>query len=275
MSGGISHPVLRIAEMRALWRTIAVDFSATDAVWRNVFRSSGGKRFGTQMTTKHLFLDESGECSFSQRSTFKHFVITILSVDDPQAIQIKRQLRRNFARLVRRGWKKTKEVKAADLFRDSRFAAGAVVEVLNALTTITSLEVSYIVVNKRKIDHQPFRQAPYGISYNYFTGVLLSELVFEDEFRRIRLNYDIRNKETHKNKHFKEHLETKIIGTALEKDTPIELSIHGFDSSCCYGLSAVDFFSWGIFRKFEHTDARFYDLFAHRLKRRREWYITK
>lgn len=228
-----------------------------------------------QTKTKHLFLDESGECSFSQRSAFRHFVITILSVDDPEAIEIKRQLRCKFGRLVRKGWHKTKEVKAADLFRDGRFATEAVAEVLRTLTTIGSLEVSYIVVNKQKINHQPFRQAPYGISYNYFTGVLLSELVFEDKFHRIRLNYDVRNKEMHKNKHFKEHLETKIIGTALEKDIPIELSIHGFDSSCCYGLSAADFFSWSIYRKFEHADARFYDLFAHRLKRRREWYIAK
>jgi hypothetical protein len=228
-----------------------------------------------QAITKHLFLDESGECSFSQTSTFRHFVITILSVDDPQANQIKRHLRRKFAGLVRKGWKKTREVKAADLFRDGRFAGAAVAEVLEALTRIGSLEVSYIVVNKERISHEPFRRAPYGIGYNYFTGVLLSELIFEDDFRKVRLNYDIRNKETHRNMHFKEHLETRIIGTALEKDTPIELSIHGFDSSCCYGLSAADFFSWGIFRKFEHADESFYNLFAHRLKRKREWYLRK
>lgn len=228
-----------------------------------------------QMITKHLFLDESGECSFSHTSTFRHFLITIVSVDDCQASRIKSRLRRKFAALVRSGWKKTKEVKAADLFRDSRFAAAAVADVLEDLTTICSLEISYIVVNKERISHQPFRKAPYGIGYNYFTGVLLCELIFDDDFRNIRLNYDIRNKETHKNKHFKQHLETKIIGTALEKDTPIELSIHGFDSSCCYGLSAADFFSWAIFRKFEHADESFYNLFAHRLKRRREWYLQK
>jgi len=225
--------------------------------------------------TKHLFLDESGECSFSQTSSFRHFLITILSVDDCQARRIKGRLRRKFAAFVRGGWKRTKEIKAADLFRDSRFAAEAVADVLVDLIKIPSLEISYIVVNKERISHQPFRSAPYGIGYNYFTGVLLCELIFEDHLRSVRLNYDIRNKETHKNKHFKEHLETKIIGTALEKDTPIELSIHGFDSSRCYGLSAADFFSWAIFRKFEYDDDSFYNLFADRLRRRREWYLKK
>ncbi len=224
---------------------------------------------------KQLFLDESGECSFSKTSSFKHFLITILSIDDSHADHIKKNMRRKFAALVRSGWRRTKEVKAADLFRDSRFAAPAVTEVLQTLLKIPSLQVSYIVVNKHNIRHQPFRNAPYGIGYNYFTGVLLSELIFDDGFRNIRLNYDIRNKETHKNKHFKQHLETSIIGTALEKDASIEFSIQGFDSSCCYGLSAADFFSWAIFRNFEHDDRRFYNLFAHRLKRRRHWYLNK
>lgn len=224
---------------------------------------------------KQLFLDESGECSFSESSTYKHFLITILSIDALQANKIKKCLKRKFASFVRRGWSKQKELKASELYRDKRFGNPAVVNVLQSLTRISSLETSYIVVNKDKISHESFRKAPYGIGYNYFTNVLLSELIFQDGFHRIHLIYDVRNKETHQKRHFKEHLETSILGTALEKDIQIKFTVQGADSSSCYGLLAVDFFSWAIFRKFGHGDDRFYKLILNRMKRRREWYVKK
>lgn len=224
---------------------------------------------------KQLFLDESGECSFSEKSIYKHFLITILSVDALRANQIKKCLKRKFASFVRRGWPKGKELKASELYRDMRFGALAVVNVLQSLARVSSLETSYIVVNKDKIRHESFRKAPYGIGYNYFTNVLLSELIFQEGFHSIHLIYDVRNKETHQKRHFKEHLETSILGAALEKDIQVKFTVQGTDSSSCYGLLAVDFFSWAIFRKFEHGDDRFYKLFLHRLKRRREWYVEK
>lgn len=224
---------------------------------------------------KQLFLDESGECSFSESSIYQHFLITILSIDALQANQIKKCLKREFASFIRRGWPKRKEPKASDLFRDKKFGGPAVVNVLKSLVRISTLETSYIIVNKDKISHDSFRKAPYGIGYNYFTNVLLSELIFQDGFHNIHLIYDIRNKETHQKRHFKEHLETSILGTALEKDIQVKFTIHGFDSSSCYGLLAVDFFSWAIFRNFEHGDDRFYKLILNSMKRRREWYIKK
>lgn len=224
---------------------------------------------------KQLFLDESGECSFSESSIYKHFLITILSIDAIRANQIKKCLKRRFASFVRRGWSKEKELKASELYRDKRFGTPAVVNVLQSLTRVSSLETSYIVVNKDKISHESFRKAPYGIGYNYFTSVLLSELIFQDGFHSIHLIYDIRNKETHQKRHFKEHLETSILGAALEKDIQVKFTVQGADSSSCYGLLAVDFFSWAIFRKFEHRDDRFYKLILNSMKRRREWYVKK
>jgi len=82
-----------------------------------------------------------------------------------------------------------------------------------------------------------------------------------------------KNKETHENKHFREYLETKVAGTALERGIDVNLTIQGLNSKESYGLLAVDYFSWSIFRKFEYNDNRFFELFKHKLKRRREWYI--
>lgn len=220
---------------------------------------------------KRLFLDESGECSFSSNSNCKHFVITILSVEENSIYKIKNHLKRKFADFIEKGWDKTKEIKAVELYR--KFGANAVKKVITSLVSIPSLEISYIVINKDRIEHQSFRNAPYGTAYNYFTGVLLSKLIFEDNFHNIYLIYDKKNKETHENKHFKEYLKTKLFGTAFEENINIDFSVDGGDSHKWYGLQAVDYFSWAIFRRFESGDQRFFNLFSERIRRRREWYI--
>ena len=80
----------------------------------------------------HLFLDESGECSFSQNSKYKHFLITIISIDDSESATLKDKLKRQFAYFIRNGWDKTKEIKASELYKDIRFGASAVFRVLSA-----------------------------------------------------------------------------------------------------------------------------------------------
>jgi len=227
----------------------------------------------TSVDMKRLFLDESGECSFSPDTVYKHFLITIVSIDPSVMNTLKNRLKRKFAQFVKRGWDRTREIKAYEVYKDKRFGSEAIYEVLNALTTAPTLEISYVVVNKENITNQSFRNAPYGTGYNYFTGLLLSELVFEDNFHDVHLTYDLKNKESHEKKHFREYLETRIIGTALEKNVDVNLTIEGLDSQSSYGLSAVDYFSWAIFRRFERKDSRFFDVFQHKLKRRREWYI--
>lgn len=222
---------------------------------------------------KRLFLDESGDCSFSPKTRCNHFVMAILSVDDSHLYKVKNRLKRKFARFIRNGWDKTIEPKAFNLNRNSKFGNAAVSSVIETLVTIPSLKINYIVVNKAGITNQSFRQSPYGTVYNYFTGILLSEIMFLDGLTDVHLIYDQRNKESHKNRHFDEYVKTKIYGTALEKNVNVNFHIEAGESSSVYGLLAVDYFSWAIFRKFEYNDCRFFDLFKSRLGRRREWYL--
>ena len=222
---------------------------------------------------KRLYLDESGEISFSQRSAYKHFVITILSVDQTDVPEIKSRLQRQYAGFIRRGWPRGQEFKAASLFRRRNFRASAIHSLLTSLVSIPSLEVSYIVVNKSKLTNPAFRGTAYGTAYNYFCGVLLSELMFLDGLSNIHLIVDQRNKETHKHKHFSEYLRTRILGQAFERDVSVSLDIQEMESHKCFGLLGVDYFSWAIFRNFERGDGQFFDIFKGILKRRREWYI--
>ena len=221
----------------------------------------------------HLFLDESGECSFSPNSKYEHFLITIITIDVVESDALKARLRRQFAYFIRNGWNSTREIKASELYKNRKFGASAVLRVLNALMQLNSIKINYLVVNKNNITHQAFRDAPYGIGYNYFTGILLSELVFQDNIGDFQLTYDEKTKETHPNRRFVEYLQTKITGSAFELDRNVTFILRSGKSHESYGLRAVDFICWSIFRKFEYSDARFFNVLSQAISRRREWYI--
>jgi len=87
----------------------------------------------------------------------------------------------------------------------------------------------------------------------------------------IHLIYDTRNKETGTNKHFKEYLQTKIYGSALENKVNVDLAIVNDFSHQCFGLSAADFFSWAIFRKYERKDDSFFNIFQDKLHCEYKW----
>ena len=220
-----------------------------------------------------LFLDESGECSFSSSSQYKHFLITILSINAVDITKLKRRLQRAFASFIKSGWDKRRELKAAEVYKNRKFGPKSITDILQVMIPIESLRISYLVVRKEGITYPSFRSASYGIGYNYFTGTLLSELVFTDNMHELQLIYDRRNKESHPNKHFREYLETKIYGTALEQNIDVNMTIQGDDSQKSYGLRGLDYFCWSIFRKFESGDDSYYRLFKHKLLRKREWYI--
>ena len=224
---------------------------------------------------KCLYLDESGDCSFATSSMYKHFLITILSLDPEDRGLLKAKLKRVFADFIRHGWNQAREIKACDLYRDRKFGGDAVRKVIDNLAQIVSLQISYIVVNKNQILNDSFRNADYGIAYNFFAGVLVSELVYDDGLRDIDLVYDIRNKETHNKKHFSEYLKTIVFGKAVTDETDVSLLIRGMNSHESYGLLANDFFCWSVFREFEHGDNSFSARFAHKFLRRRQWYTKK
>ena len=91
---------------------------------------------------KILFLDESGECSFVSSTCYKHFLITVLSIDNSEKNKIKNHLKRKIAKFIKRGWDKTKEIKACDMYKYKKFGEQAVLEVISSLIKISSLDGS-------------------------------------------------------------------------------------------------------------------------------------
>lgn len=221
----------------------------------------------------NLYLDESGEDSFSTQSIYKHLLITIVRTNEQESHKIKNHLKRIFTKeLYDKRWDKSEEIKASTIYNDRNFGGNTLKIIFKDLMTINSLEINYIIVKKDGIVSESLKKAPYGIVYNYFTGQLISKLIFEDKLYNVNLIFDKRNKETHENKPFKEYLKTLILGKAFENNINVTFLLDPKDSNESVSLKAADFFSWGIFRKFEYADDSFFKLFEGKINKRIEWY---
>ncbi len=138
-----------------------------------------------------LFLDESGDCKCGTRGASKHFCLTIISIPTEDSKAIKARFKAKAKQFIRNGWDKGKEIKAHNVYIAPGFGAPAVLEMIDQLADVAPLQISYLVVNKDRITSQSLREAEYGIRYNYFTGVLLSEMVFERARRLVEMGGNV------------------------------------------------------------------------------------
>lgn len=173
-------------------------------------------------------------------------------------------------KLLKNGWPKQVEIKAAHIFR-TRFMKNIpstykyknnptplLREVLTKLSNC-DIEVDYISVKKEKLSDS-LKAAPFGIVYNYLAGQLLSARFKSSA--KVHLIVDAQNKEVHSGKHFDGYIETK----AFESSPNIRLlQIEHLDSHRDRRLRAVDYFAWAVFRKYEHNDERFYNVIRGKL----------
>jgi hypothetical protein len=227
-----------------------------------------------------IYCDESGDVSFSQRSTAKYFSICTLTIDENKESKIENVMKRKRAKLYRLGWPKNIEIKAS-ILHSMKFRRHIpqevkqkvngdkfIKEVLTSLKYSCSPRIDYIIVRKDRLTDPSFRSAPYGIAYNFFAGRVLIPLILS--YKNCVLTVDRRNKEVHSQKHFDGYIETKAYDEAFEKHIAINLQIDhaAFD----YGLQAVDFFSWSVYRRINRKDKSFFRIFEELVGTKQEWY---
>ena len=232
-----------------------------------------------------IFCDESGETSFSLTTNFQYFLICSMTIDSSLRKKIKGILKHKYARLYALGWPKQLEIKANILHSciNEPIIPKSLKNVINGddyikiilkqLTEIIKPQIDYIVINKEGITNPQFRNAPYGIAYNYFAGKLLLPLIADK--KDCLLIVDKRNKEVHNQKHFDGYIDTCINGYAMENNLEVKIKIEHGDSKLNYGLQAVDYFSWGIYRKYNMKDTQYLEIFNRLIKNGQEWYCPK
>jgi hypothetical protein len=212
--------------------------------------------------SRRLYLDESGECSFSSASTCRYFTIGAVSVDMKDVPRMRGRLQRMTARMLNQGWDERKELKATTIFQDTYFGSETVIEIGRLLAGVPSLEVGYVVMDKRGERNEAYKAAGYGSVYDHCSGGLVSTMLAEQGSTSIHLLYDKGNG----GRQVGRYLKTLVLGMEGER----AFRVQGVDSGACYGLLAADVVAWSAFRSCEFKDNRFINAFGDRVKWRLE-----
>lgn len=225
----------------------------------------------------NIYQDESGCLGFKAGSS-KYYVVVLLCTENSKPIG--NVIRKFKGSIIKSGWPKDFEIKANHLFqakynekvpKEYKYKDSPEVPIFDILTRLArcDIEIDIIVVLKEKINSN-LRTLPHGILLNYYSGqVLIDRIVRYDE---VHLYVDETNKQTHSLQPFDGYIKT---GALLTKkcNFPFEI-VHG-NSNVITGISAVDFVSWSVFRKYESDDARFFDLIKHKIKTFKHFYFRQ
>ncbi len=223
-----------------------------------------------------LYIDESGEFGAAPRSS-NHMLITVLSTPSPKAL--KKRVWKVKAQLYAKGWPKDIEIKGTSLWGAKHIpsvpeivaeeARDYLHQMINAICR-GETSVYYSIVRKSRIS-QRILGAPYGIAYNWQAGNLLVR-AYEHYEGALDITVDQRNKETHHKLKFDGYLETRLY---TDCEHAHDLSIRHAESHDEFGLQAVDFISWGLFRHFEHGDSQFCETIRPSVRYVDDWYSQK
>jgi len=199
----------------------------------------------------YIFLDESGDLGFSQKSS-KWFILTILFIDNHRKIE-------KCIKKVHRGLKK-KYRKVAELHA---YHSDSITKtrILRLLSTIEDLKILCVILNKKKVHIDLQKQKNY--LYNYTANILLDRLYN-------KTIYDIKDKifiiidQRETNKFLKENFKDYLNSSLTKKSkSNFEVKIRPSHAEKC--LQAVDFISWAIFRKYEKGDYEYYEIIKNKI----------
>lgn len=223
----------------------------------------------------NIFQDESGCLGFEAGSS-RFYVVVLLCTENSK--HIGNVIRKFKGRTIKSGWPKDLEIKAHHLITADRnidvpinykYRESPEVPIFDILKRLAAcdIEIDAIVVLKARISEN-LRTLPHGILHNYYSGrVLVDRIVRYDD---VHLYVDETSKQTHDLRHFDGYIKT---GALLSKghSFPFEI-VHG-DSNVIAGISAADFLSWALFRRFEYNDTRFFDLIKHKITTLKRFYF--
>ncbi|MCR4376531.1 MAG: DUF3800 domain-containing protein [Rhodospirillales bacterium] len=228
------------------------------------------------MPEQFIYIDESGEFGTADRSS-NFMLIAALATQYPKSL--KKRVWKVKAQLISQGWPKDIEIKGTSLWSSkhnpripeaiSKKREYWVTEMLNAITH-APVQVFYGVAKKSNVsDH--IMNAPYGIAYNWLAGKMLvrSYPLYKGS---LNITVDQRSKETHHKMKFDGYIETQLYTECGHNE---DLSITHAESHDEFGLQAVDFISWSLFRHFEHNDDQFCAPIEKVVRFVDDWYSKK
>lgn len=201
---------------------------------------------------KYIFLDESGDLGFSDKSS-KYLIITLLISGIKEEPEIKRIIKKIRQKILKKTLKKSSEIKwnnSNKIIKNN---------VLSKISEI-NLEIFTIILDKTKIF--PYLKEKKHKLYNYLCRLILSECSLNDQV--IELIVDRSKGKRALRDDFDDYIRKQIISSDCK------LKIKHEDSKNNGGLQSLDFISGAIFNKYEYNNPKFYNIIKNKIVTERE-----
>lgn len=200
-----------------------------------------------------IYLDESGDLGFdfSKRKTSRKFVITVLVCDNADAIRkFRKAVRRTLKNKLNTRRNLTNELKGTNTTQTIK-------EYFFRNLTSDGWRIYAVILNKQRVyDYLRTKQGKKKL-YNFLARFVLEKIDLTKAGNAVNLVVD-RSKTSEEIRDFNSYVENQLQGL-LPLDVPLFIT---HELSCNNpGLQAVDLFCWGMFRKHEKNDTRWYKVF--------------
>jgi len=192
-----------------------------------------------------IYLDESGDLGFKKGSS-KYFVISFIAMDTKTNLLLKRRIRE-----IKQKYKINKNVEIKGNNSNHHFR----IDILNEICSLP-IEIYSITVNKQGI-YNSLREDT-NILYNYMTNLILVPYIEQKKINNLHIIADLRINKISRGMRFGNYLKYKILyENGLHN---MKIVIQYLDSFSSKGLQAVDFIAYGLFRKYERRENRYYKI---------------
>lgn len=197
----------------------------------------------------HLYLDESGDLGFDFTTRASKFLtICVLATSQIQTVQkIQTAVRRTLRKINRRKGQ-LRELKGTKTdIKTKRF--------FYRRMSACRFGIYAVTLNKQRV-YEQLRRSPQKRErlYNFIAKKVLERIPFEMSKGGVELIVD-KSKGKWEIADFNRYVLTHLQGR-IDPDCPVNI-VHR-DSCEDTGLSAVDLFCWGVFRKHERNDTEWY-----------------
>jgi hypothetical protein len=213
-----------------------------------------------------IYLDESGDLGFdySKKKTTKKFIITLLVCHSDIA-------RRELGKAVRRTLK--------NKLNRSKSKSRCIRELKGTNTTLQIKKyflrniksddwaIYALALNKSRVEANLRTKMGKKKLYNFLSRFLLEKLPLSTVERNVEMVVD-RSKNKKETKDFNQYLFNQV-EALLPLNTAFDIShLSSVESA---ELQAADLFCWGIFRKYERADEKWYDIFKDKISYETEY----
>jgi hypothetical protein len=200
-----------------------------------------------------LYLDESGDLGFDffGKKPTRFFTVAILALRDTGN---NRQLINAVKKTIRR---KLRERANAEL--KGSHTSFEVKRYFYSLVKPIRFGVYALTLNKKRV-YEELTQKKDRV-YNFVARQVLDQVPIEKASTRVQLVID-KSKSRREIGEFNDYLVRQLQGR-LDPKVPLDIYHHSSHENL--GIQAADLFSWGVFRKYERGDVKWYDVFSEKV----------